>query len=384
MNNTIAKVFEDIANALESGSFAGGKRVALTTLGSELGEGNLLEGALLAKKLYPSLDIVLIGKKNETGLFTYEVETEEEMYQVMEEKLDAGEISACVTMHYNFPIGVSTVGRVQTPAKGKELIIATTTGTASSNRIEAMVKNAIGGIISAKAIGIEKPTVGILNLDGARTVEKILKEIKAAGYDINLTESKRSDGGVVMRGNDLLLGTPDVMVTDSLTGNVLMKMFSSFTSGGEYETSGYGYGPGVGEGFDRNILIISRASGAPVIANALKYANDIAQGEINKIAKAEYEKLNKIKWQDIIGKNTAKKEAPAKSEEPVVAPPKEVVTGQISGVDIMDLDDAVAMLWKNGVYAESGMGCTGPVILVSEANVEKGIELVIKEGFATV
>ena len=247
-----------------------------------------------------------------------------------------------------------------------------------------MVKNAIGGIISAKAIGIEKPTVGILNLDGARTVEKILKEIKAAGYDINLTESKRSDGGVVMRGNDLLLGTPDVMVTDSLTGNVLMKMFSSFTSGGEYETSGYGYGPGVGEGFDRNILIISRASGAPVIANALKYANDIAQGEINKIAKAEYEKLNKIKWQDIIGKNIAKKDAPAKSEEPVVAPPKEVVTGQISGVDIMDLDDAVAMLWKNGVYAESGMGCTGPVILVSEANVEKGIELVIKEGFATV
>lgn len=383
MNNTIAKVFEDIANAIESGSFASAKRVALTTLGSEHGEGTLLEGALLAKKLYPNLDVALIGKKNDTGLFTYEVENEDEMYKVMEEKLDSGEISACVTMHYNFPIGVSTVGRVQTPARGKELIIATTTGTASSNRIEAMVKNAIGGIISAKAIGIENPTVGILNLDGARTVEKILKEIKTAGYDINFTESKRSDGGVVMRGNDLLLGTPDVMVTDSLTGNVLMKMFSSFNSGGEYEASGYGYGPGIGEGFERNILIISRASGAPVIANALKYAGDIANGGINAIAKAEYGKLSKVKWQDIINKNTAKKDAPAKSEEPVVAPPKEVVTGQISGVDIMDLDDAVAMLWKNGVYAESGMGCTGPVILVSEANVEKGIELVIKEGFAT-
>ena len=383
MNNTIAKVFEDIANAIESGSFASAKRVALTTLGSEHGEGTLLEGALLANKLYPNLDVALIGKKNDTGLFTYEVENEDEMYKVMEEKLDSGEISACVTMHYNFPIGVSTVGRVQTPARGKELIIATTTGTASSNRIEAMVKNAIGGIISAKAIGIENPTVGILNLDGARTVEKILKEIKTAGYDINFTESKRSDGGVVMRGNDLLLGTPDVMVTDSLTGNVLMKMFSSFNSGGEYEASGYGYGPGIGEGFERNILIISRASGAPVIANALKYAGDIANGGINAIAKAEYGKLSKVKWQDIINKNTAKKDAPAKSEEPAVAPPKEVVTGQISGVDIMDLDDAVAMLWKNGVYAESGMGCTGPVILVSEANVEKGIELVIKEGFAT-
>ncbi len=383
MNNTIAKVFEDIANAIESGSFSGGKRVALTTLGSEHGEGTLLEGALLAKKLYPNLDIALIGKKNDTGLLTYETECEDEMYKIMEEKLDSGEISACVTMHYNFPIGVSTVGRVVTPAKGKELIIATTTGTASSNRNEAMVKNAIGGIIAAKSIGIKNPSVGILNLDGARTVEKVLKEIKAAGYDITFQESKRSDGGVVMRGNDLLLGTPDVMVTDSLTGNVLMKMFSSFNSGGEYEASGYGYGPGIGEGFNRNILIVSRASGAPVIANALKYAGDIASGEINKVAKAEYDKLNKIKWQDIISKHTAKKDAAVKSEEPAVAPPKEVVTGQISGVDIMDLDDAVAMLWKNGIYAESGMGCTGPVILVSDANVEKGIELVIKEGFAT-
>ena len=49
MNKQIAKVFEDIANAIESGSFAPAKRVALTTLGSEHGEGNLLEGALLAK-----------------------------------------------------------------------------------------------------------------------------------------------------------------------------------------------------------------------------------------------------------------------------------------------------------------------------------------------
>ena len=382
MNKTIAKVFEDIANAIESGSFSSNKRVALTTLGSEHGEGNLLEGALLAKKLYPNLDIALIGKKNDTGLFTYETECEDEMYKIMEEKLDSGEISACVTMHYNFPIGVSTVGRVVTPAKGKELIIANTTGTSSTDRIEAMVKNAISGIIAAKSIGIKAPTVGILNLDGSRTVEKILKEIQAAGYDINFTESKRADGGVVMRGNDLLLGTPDVMVTDSLTGNVLMKLFSSYSSGGEYEVAGYGYGPGIGEGFDRNILIISRASGAPVIANALKYAFDISQGNINSIAKEEYEKLNKINWTSIISKNNAKRDSVA-STETVEAPPKEVVTGQISGVDIMDLDDAVNMLWKNKIYAESGMGCTGPIILVSEANVEKAIELVIKEGFAT-
>ena len=383
MNNTIAKVFEEIASAIESGSFAPKKKVALTTLGSEHGEETLLEGAKLAKKLYPNMEIVLIGKKNDTGFETYETECQDDMYKIMEEKLDSGEINACVTMHYNFPIGVSTVGRVMTPSKGKEMIIATTTGTASPHRIEAMVKNAIGGIIAAKAIGIEEPKVGILNLDGARTVEKVLKEIKEKGYNINFTESKRSDGGVVMRGNDLLLGTPDVMVTDSLTGNVLMKMFSSFMSGGEYEVSGYGYGPGIGEGFNRNILIISRASGAPVIANALKYAFDISNGEINKIAEKEYAQLKNVGWTDIIAKNTAKKETKAESDE-VVAPEKEVVTGQISGVDIMELEDAVQALWKNKVYAESGMGCTGPIILVAEDKIEKAKEILNAQGFATV
>lgn len=382
MNKQIAKVFEDIANAIESGSFASAKRVALTTLGSEHGEGNLLEGALLAKKLYPNLDIALIGRKNDTGLFTYEVETEEEMYKVMEEKLDSKEIAACVTMHYNFPIGVSTVGRVTTPAKGKELILATTTGTSSANRVEAMVKNAVAGIITAKSLGIENPSLGILNLDGARTAEKILKEIAAAGYSINFAESKRADKGVVMRGNDLLLATPDVMVTDSLTGNVLMKMFSSFTSGGEYEVSGCGYGPGVGEGFNRNILIISRASGAPVIANALKYAFDIASGDIEKHAETEYQSLAKLNWQSIIDKYTAKKEAKS-TDEKIEAPSKEVVTAQISGVDVMDIDDAVHMLWKAGIYAEGGMGCTGPVVLVNTSKFDKALELIKKEGFAS-
>ena len=382
MNKQIAKVFEDIANAIESGSFASAKRVALTTLGSEHGEGNLLEGALLAKKLYPNLDIALIGRKNDTGLFTYEVETEEEMYKVMEEKLDSKEIAACVTMHYNFPIGVSTVGRVTTPAKGKELILATTTGTSSANRVEAMVKNAVAGSITAKSLGIEDPSLGILNLDGARTAEKILKEIATAGYSINFAESKRADKGVVMRGNDLLLATPDVMVTDSLTGNVLMKMFSSFTSGGEYEVSGYGYGPGVGEGFNRNILIISRASGAPVIANALKYAFDIASGDIEKHAETEYQSLAKLNWQSIIDKYTAKKEAKS-TDEKIEAPSKEAVTEQISGVDVMDIDDAVHMLWKAGIYAEGGMGCTGPVVLVNTSKFDKALELIKKEGFAS-
>ncbi|MDG2764911.1 glycine reductase, partial [Vibrio parahaemolyticus] len=164
------------------------------------------------------------------------------------------------------------------------MFIATTTGTSSSNRAEAMVKNGIYGIITAKAMGIENPTVGILNVDGARQVERIFKELISNGYDIKLTESTRADGGCVMRGNDLLAGTPDIMVTDTLTGNILMKVFSAYTTGGSYESLGFGYGPGIGEDYNRLILIISRASGSPVIANAINYAADLAKGKIFDIA----------------------------------------------------------------------------------------------------
>lgn len=379
MNKLISDAFMEIAEGIETGSFGKSKKVALTTLGSEHGQGTLLEGAKLAKKLYPQLNIVLIGPKNDSGIETLEADTEDEMYKIMEQKLDSKEIGACVTMHYNFPIGVSTVGRVITPSLGKEMFIATTTGTSSAHRVEAMVKNAVYGIIAAKASGIENPSVGILNVDGARTVEKALKEIKSKGYDINFGESQRSDGGNVLRGNDLLLGTVDVVVTDTLTGNILIKLFSSFTSGGQYETAGYGYGPGIGEGYNRNVLILSRASGAPVIANALKYAHEIANNEINDIAKKEFEHLNSIGWMQSIPKPQEKKDS---SEEEVAQPEKVVVTGSISGIDIMELEDAVKVLWKNNIYAESGMGCTGPIVLVPEEKTHECQQILAKAGFA--
>lgn len=381
LNKLIGNAFLEIADAIETGNFGKTKKVALTTLGSEHGEGTLIEGAKLASKLYPNLKIVLIGPKNDSGLETLVAETEEEMYKIMEEKLDNKEIGACITMHYNFPIGVSTVGRVVTPAKGKEMFIATTTGTSSAHRIEAMVKNAIYGIIAAKASGIENPTIGILNVDGARTVEKILKEIKSKGYNINFGESQRSDGGNVLRGNDLLLGTVDVIVTDTLTGNILMKLFSSFTSGGQYEISGYGYGPGIGEGYNRNVLILSRASGAPVIANALKYGHEIANNDINDIASKEFQVLNKLNWMDIIAKAT-EKQIKKEDKEEVQMPDKVVVTGSISGIDIMELEDAVKVLWKNAIYAESGMGCTGPIVLVPEEKLEECQKILNSAGFS--
>lgn len=379
----IGEVFEEIANGIESGSFGKKVKVGLTAFGSELGVENLVKGAEKAQAADASSEVVIItvGEKVDTNLEQYNVATEDEGYKKMEELLDSGEVSAFVTMHYNFPIGVSTVGRVITPAHGEEMTIATTTGTSSPHRVEAMVLNAIAGVITAKAMGTAEPTIGILNVDGARQVERALKELSSNGYQLHFAESHRSDGGCVMRGNDLLQGVPDVMVTDTLTGNILMKMFSSFQTGGGFEAMGYGYGPGIGKGYDRTILIVSRASGYPVVANALQYAAKAIRGGLKDLVKLEYEKAEHAGLNKILDgfKAEANKSSAPKAE--VKMPEKEVVDGSIAGIDILELEDAVQALWAIGIYAESGMGCTGPIVMVNHDKLEAAIKELAKAGY---
>lgn len=379
VKNMIAEVFNDIADGIESGSFKKKVKIGLTILGSEHGIEEMVKAAELAKNRYGNFDIVLIGSKVECDFEQVVVETSEEGHKKMVELLESGYIQGCVTQHFDFPIGVSTVGKVTTPGKGCEMILATTTGTTSTNRVEGMALNAISGIAAAKAIGIKNPTVGILNIEGARKVEKILKEVKEAGYEFEFTESLRADGGAVMRGNDLLAGTPDIMVCDSLTGNLLVKMMSSFTTGGSYETVGAGYGPGIGENYDKLVNIVSRASGAPLICEALRFCATCAENKVLEIAKCEFKKANKAGFKEIIANNT--KEKAKNSNEEIKMPPKKVVTYSIAGIDILELDDACKSLWKEGIYSESGMGCTGPIVLVPEDEGSKAEEVLIKAGY---
>ena len=377
----IADVFEDIATGIETGGFAKKVRVGVTTIGSEHGEENVIKGAEIAQAKDPSIEVVLIGHKCDSNLKQYNVESDEEGYKVMEELLDNGEIDACVTMHYSFPIGVSTVGRVVTPAMGAEMTLATTTGTSSPHRVEAMVLNAIAGIITAKAMGNPEPTLGILNVDGARQVERALKEIDKGGYKIHFAESARADGGCVMRGNDLLMGTPDIMVTDTLTGNLLMKIFSSYVTGGSFEAHGYGYGPGIGSGYERLIYIISRESGYPVIANAIKYAAECVRGDIKKLIKDEYKKANKAGLEKVINELEEASKKTSGPKEEVKAPAEEVTDGSIGGIDILEMEDAVQALWKEGIFASSGMGCTGPVVMVNSSKLDAAKKVLAKAGF---
>jgi betaine reductase len=351
--------------------------VALTATGSEHGPDVPARAALEAAR--QGLRVKLIGGSdcNHPNVDVIPASDDETAHKILEELLDSGEAEAGVTMHYSFPIGVSTVGRIVTPAEGRPMYIACTTGTSSTDRVEAMVRNAVYGIAAAKSCGVDRPTVGILNLDGARAAETALKKLASNGYGIEFAESGRADGGSVMRGNDLLTGACDVMVADALTGNILMKTFSSYTTGGNYEALGWGYGPGLGEGFNRLVMIVSRASGVPVIANAVSFAAELVRGHWRTVLDRELSSARAAGLDGLVRGGGRAVEEPRE----IAPPPKEVVTEEILGIEIMDLDEAARVLWANGIYAESGMGCTGPVILVSEAKAEEAVVLLRRKGF---
>lgn len=376
----LAAIFTNLANALETGNFGEKFPIGLTVPGSEHGEAELIKAAKLAQDTNNDLEIILIGGEKVDGFKQYPGKTLEDAHKEMEKLFADGVIKAAVTMHYNFPMGVATVGKVITPSRGRQMILSTTTGTSDANRYKAMLLNVISGIALAKANGIENPTVGLLNIDGIALIEKALNRLAENGYKINFAESNRADGGVRMRGNDLLEGTADVMVCDTLTGNLLIKLFSSFLTGGNYEASGYGYGPCVGGEYSNIVGIVSRASGAPVIANALTFVAKSARNNLKSIYTEELKHAKKCGLEEQLENMPGAKPEVASSEE-VPVPPKKTVSTGIPGIDVIEIEDACKALWKVGIYAESGMGCTGPVVMVNDADEEKSLEVLKTANF---
>ena len=103
-----------------------------------------------------------------------------------------------------------------------------------------------------------------------------------------------------MRGNDILQGSADVMVMDSLTGNVMSKMLSSFNTGGSFEAAGYGYFPGIGEGYKQLVMIVSRASGAPVIARCGSMLGKLVKNKVFELAEKRTCRRKKAGLDDIL------------------------------------------------------------------------------------
>lgn len=375
INKIIADTFNQIANALETGNMGSNHKIAITGIGSELGEENVFKGAELAAK--KGISVLYIGTLKSEFMEGRNASCENDVHNIMNELMDNDYIDAAVTMHYPFPIGVSTVGKLSSVGKGLPFFMASTTGTTATNRVEALVLNAISGIIAAKASGIKDPSLGILNIDGARQAQGILSKLNENGYHINFANSVRADGGSVFRGNDILAGSADIVVCDSLTGNLFMKTLSAYNTAGAREVLGWGYGPGIGPEVKKPIMIVSRASGPMVIANAISYANDLLNGKFAEVIKHEFESAKKAGLYTMLDEI----KAPAETVKKVEQPPKEVCTDQIAGIDVMALEDAVQALWAEKIYAESGMGCTGPLIMMSEKNKDRAVEILKSKGF---
>lgn len=363
-------------------------KIAVSTLGYEHDIEEIISACEEILRYEEKIEPIILGKENISGrIKSIKAANDLDINLTLNRLIDSGEIDGALAMHYAFDKGVASVGKLISPSKGNIFYLATTTGYSATQRIEALIRNTIAGIAVAKTEGVSYPKVGLLNLEGSLVAKRALDELVANGYPINWVTSLRKNQGDLLRGNDLLSGEVDVVITDSLTGNILVKILSAYTTGGKREILGYGYGPGVGEGMQRVVNIISRASGESVIINAIKFTAEMARSNLIDKYKSEIKKAYECGLKGIIEKyclstssnvtspsvrsNNLKKEVPIRT----------VLNEEIEGVDIMEIENAVSCLLKNSIYVVSGMGCTGAVIMLNKKDKEKAIDILKKEGF---
>ena len=84
----IAQTFMDIANGLETGSFGRRPKMAVTALGSEHGEENVLKAAVMAANR--GVDVTLIGTAEHELITAAKVADEDEGHKKMEALLTSG------------------------------------------------------------------------------------------------------------------------------------------------------------------------------------------------------------------------------------------------------------------------------------------------------
>ena len=115
-------------------------------------------------------------------------------------------------------------------------------------------------------------------------------------------------------------------------------------------------------------------------ANAIEFAAELVHGRYKEVTANEFSAAEKAKLKSILEALKAAN-TPASDSAPIKEPPKEPVTAEVSGIEITDLDDAVAALWQENIYAQSGMGCTGPVVMVNEGKLKQAETILSAKGF---
>ena len=117
-----------------------------------------------------------------------------------------------------------------------------------------------------------------------------------------------------------------------------------------------------------------------MIANALIFTADVIAGKLPEKVAEELASARKAGLDDEIFALTPKF-SQAENEIDVKAPPAEPTDDELHGVDVLEIDNAVKILWKENIYAESAMGCTGPVIKMPKRHIEKAAEILRANGY---
>ena len=73
--------------------------------------------------------------------------------------------------------------------------------------------------------------------------------------------------------------------------------------------------------------------------------------------------------------------ATAPPQHEVQAPPAVPTDEEIHGIDVLDLEQAVRCLWKENIYAEAAMGCTGPVVKLAGPSLDKARAVLTASGY---
>src|SRR6056297_2194192 len=105
-NREVAAVFNELADAIESGQFGSKQRIALTTPGSEHGSRELLDGVKKLIRKRADIEPVIIGEEGIKDFEHHYADCLDDAHQIMEELFAKNAIDGAVTLHYNFPMGV--------------------------------------------------------------------------------------------------------------------------------------------------------------------------------------------------------------------------------------------------------------------------------------
>ena len=103
-----------------------------------------------------------------------------------------------------------------------------------------------------------------------------------------------------------------------------------------------------------------------MIAGAIEFAADMAKAKLPQLVDEELAKAKLLEQE---------------AAEAVQKPPAKPVDQEITGVDVLEIESAAEALWKENIYAEAGMGCTGPVILVAPEDLDIAKQKLIELGF---